>query len=114
MKTNDNTYPEWPGFAKLSDTSRDAARIIEPSISKAQKEILNCYLLAFDASWGGLTPDGVAKMVGRNKYFIRPRCSELTVLGYLVATGTRIRIGRFSYHVLKITDKGIAARRGMK
>jgi len=117
MEADDYTYPNTPGHAKLSDTSRKAAKIIEPSVSKIHKELLiifalNRYEELFIA--GGLTSDEAAILLRRSKYYIRQRCSELNAFGYLVSTSRRRRNGNFTYCVLGITEKGIAALRGME
>jgi len=102
-------YPNTPGHAKFSETSREAARIIEPSVSGWRREILGVYDFNYLNDGRGLTPDEAKTfLLSLNKYYVRSRCSELKALGYLVATDEKVRKGRFTYHVLRITEKGLA------
>jgi hypothetical protein len=97
-------YPETPGYAHDSETSRGAAQTVAPKASVLRLKVL------FALLDGDFTPDEIADRVGEIRDNIKPRCTELRKpeFGVLVErTGER----RPSAHgnpssVLRLTDAG--------
>lgn len=71
-------YPQAPGW-KEGSTSRDAAKIIEPTVSAAQAEVLQI----LKTHSRGLTADQIADLMARSVLYVRPRVSELHTLGLI-------------------------------
>jgi hypothetical protein len=77
-------YPHHtPGF-KDQGAGRDAAESFTPKLNRRRAEALRI----FDAL-GTATPDEVAALIGRPAHIVRPRVSELHLLGELVKTDER-------------------------
>jgi len=78
-------YPVSPGFKKAG-TSEDAAKAIEPragTLRALALQQLRCVMP------NGLTPDEVAKKIGRTVLAVRPRMTELSHAGLIEPTGER-------------------------
>lgn len=78
-------YPQEPGW-KEPTTSRDAAK----AMKKHAVNLRELALAAIDASgWRGLTADETAAELNKSEPAIRPRLSELKLLGKIERTGER-------------------------
>lgn len=103
------TYPNTPGFAKWSDTSKEAADLLTD-----KPQIWYCILNAIKSSNNhGLTVDEVKPMVqwlmqrDFDRSTIAARFTEMKELGYLEETDERRPTPRGrSATVFKITIKG--------
>jgi len=78
------TYPLSPGFKGRIETGRDGAEAFAPKLGARQREALDD-LKAFGPS----TAEEVAKRTDRHWYVVRPRLTELRLLGLVVDTGER-------------------------
>lgn len=76
-------YPLFPG-AKRGGTSQDAAVSMAPRASTLREKALRAI-----SGTPGLTADEVARFLGESVLAIRPRISELKVLGKVVETKHR-------------------------
>ena len=100
--TESEKYPEFPG-SKAPGTSSEAARKIAGHASKLRDDTLKEYQAAFPK---GLTPDEAAKLLGESLLSVRPRCTELKVLGLIELTPERRRNDSgLSAGVLRCTSK---------
>jgi hypothetical protein len=97
-------YPGGPLHAPGSQTSRRAAERMEDSAPILRRRVL----LALDrAGERGLTADEAAHEIGRSRFAIRPRFTELRQLGHIAPTGERRKnASGASAAVLAITDAG--------
>lgn len=77
------TYPSTPGF-KARDTSEAAAQAMRPKAHTLRQMCLRSL-----RSEGPATADEIAARIGVDKLSIRPRCSELSAVGKIVATPER-------------------------
>lgn len=75
-------YPDEPGF-KEATTSKDAAEAMKPRSSGLRDRALACLAL------GPATPDEIAHQLGESVLAIRPRITELRLLGQIEKTGER-------------------------
>lgn len=82
-----STYPDFPGFAPGSETSRAAAEAIASSLGARQAEVLEAI-----ANFGvaGATCDMVASIIELPVHVVRPRASELERKGKLFPVGKRM------------------------
>lgn len=78
-------YPDRPGH-KDDNTSAVAAAEVAPKVGTIRAEVLQ----AIRATQTGLTADQAASAIGRDFLSVRPRLTELCVMGKLVKT-TRTR-----------------------
>lgn len=78
-------YPYAAGH-KDDGASRDAAINFTAKLPHRRAEVLRAY-----RELGSATPDQIAKHVGRPAHVVRPRVSELYLLGEVVKTGERRR-----------------------
>jgi hypothetical protein len=83
-------YPDTPGW-KEATTSRAAAVLVESLAATVRGEALRALQQARHYSPPGLTPDQVAKAIGRSVLAVRPRITELKLKGCVVRTGERRR-----------------------
>jgi hypothetical protein len=74
------TYPNSPGW-KRQDTSKDAAKAIEPRAATLRNKVWQILKSA------PMTADACADVLEEDKLSIRPRVSELLKLGKVVDTG---------------------------
>ena len=81
----DLPYPNSPGHKEWT-TSKDAADAIAPTLSERQTEVFDAYKAVGER---GLTADEVASKVDRSVLAVRPRVSELGVLGLIERSGER-------------------------
>lgn len=77
-------YPEVPGYKGDAPTGREAAEALAPTVSHRRAEVLDDL-----RRHGPSTADEIADRIGRHWYVVRPRVSELTKLGFAVATGDK-------------------------
>jgi predicted ArsR family transcriptional regulator len=75
-------YPGTPGY-KEGTTSRAAAEAMEPSAESLRGMVLEAL------TWKWMTADEVAEQIGQTVLAIRPRCSELRVMGLIEPSGER-------------------------
>lgn len=80
----DEIYPEAPGFTDLN-TSREAAKKVEPKASGVREDCYTCILHSRD----GMTADQVALRLDKSVLYIRPRLSELFAAGRIIKTTRR-------------------------
>jgi hypothetical protein len=81
-------YPAFPGAAKGSDTSREAAESIAPAASNWRGKVAKLYA---ERSPDGLTADEAARELKATPFMIRPRVTELKIAGLIQKTGERRR-----------------------
>lgn len=81
-------YPQAAGY-KDEGPGRDAARRVGSQLGRRRSEALDAF-----RRLGVATPDEVAELVGRPAHIVRPRVSELFLLGEPQKTEKR---GRSSY-----------------
>jgi hypothetical protein len=75
-------YPEAPGF-KERTTSKEAARKIKPRAPGLR----DLCVAALTEAWpSGMTPDQCADVLGKTVLAIRPRFTELKLLGIIEAS----------------------------
>jgi DNA-binding MarR family transcriptional regulator len=99
------TYPNAPGFARDSQTSRAAAEAIAPKMRE-----LHRLILAALANHGALTADEIADRLSRHVLTIRPRLTELKELGYVESARiTRPSAIGNSMRVMRLTQLGLNA-----
>jgi len=77
-------YP-WGPAARATDTSREAAAAIAPRDDTLKRMVLTILRDTPE----GLTADEVAGTLHESVLAIRPRCTELAKLGYVVDSGSR-------------------------
>lgn len=70
-----------PGF-KRHGTSEAAAKSVAPTVKDAHQAILDAL-----TAYGPMTADQLAKVLGRDILYIRPRCSEMRKEGLIFDTG---------------------------
>lgn len=75
-------YPAQPG-AKVLGTSQDAADSIKPSAAYLRGKVLDALRMR------SMTPDECAARLDLSVLSVRPRFTELSALGSIVATGER-------------------------
>lgn len=75
-------YPESPGYQD-TDTSFEAAESIRPDVHGLRALCLNALTKR------EMTPDEVARFVGRDRLAIRPRMTELKEMGLIEDSGAR-------------------------
>lgn len=78
------TYPHRTGFVEKGGASQEAADIMKPTAKTLQLRILR--------EWDGKpnwTTDEMAMWLGEDKGAVRPRFTELKLLGKIVKTGYR-------------------------
>lgn len=80
------TYPAFPGSARGSDTSREAAEKIAPVASNLRGRVARLFKENFP---GSFTADEAAKALNLSPFAIRPRVTELVAAGLLEKTGER-------------------------
>jgi len=81
-------YPAFPGAAKGSDTSRDAAEAIAPVASNWRGKVARLYAEKFPSDF---TADEAARELNATPFMIRPRVTELGAAGLIERTGERRR-----------------------
>lgn len=81
-------YPAFPGAAKNSETSREAAETIAPFASNWRGKVARLYFEKFPRDF---TADEAARELKATPFMIRPRVTELGAAGLLERTGTRRR-----------------------
>jgi hypothetical protein len=81
-------YPQTPGW-KEPTTSRDAADAIESMAETIRGEALRALKQSRYYGRVGLTSDQVAKAIGRSILAVRPRITELKLMGLIIRTGER-------------------------
>jgi hypothetical protein len=81
-------YPAFPGAAKGSETSREAAEAIAPAASTWRGKVARLYAEKFPS---GFTADEAANQLKATPFMIRPRVTELGAAGLIEKTGERRR-----------------------
>jgi hypothetical protein len=81
-------YPDTPGW-KEPTTSREAAEAIESIAITIRGEALRELKKSKQYTPPGLTPDQVAKAIGRTVLAVRPRITELKNRELIVKTGEK-------------------------
>jgi hypothetical protein len=81
-------YPAFPGAAKGSETSREAAEAIAPAASSWRGKVARLYAEKFP---GDFTADEAARELNATPFMIRPRVTELGAAGLIQRTGERRR-----------------------
>lgn len=81
-------YPAYPGAAKGSKTSREAAEVIAPVASNWRGKVAQLY---FERSPSDFTADEAARELKATPFMIRPRVTELGAAGLIEKTGERRR-----------------------
>jgi hypothetical protein len=81
-------YPAFPGAAKGSETSREAAEVIAPAASNWRGKVARLYFEKFPS---GFTADEAASELRATPFMIRPRVTELGAAGLIEKTGERRR-----------------------
>lgn len=79
-------YPAFPGSARGSDTSREAAEKIAPVASTLRGRVARLFKENFP---GSFTADEAAKALNLSPFAIRPRVTELAAAGLIEKTGER-------------------------
>lgn len=79
------SYPRSPGH-KEQTTSREAAMAVAGDAAVLRER---AYAALAEAGERGLTADGVAKVLRRDRLSVRPRISELRATGRIIPTGER-------------------------
>jgi predicted transcriptional regulator len=77
-------YPKKPGYKEKNGTSKQAADAIEPYVSNLHRKILK-YLKKRKKT----TPEDVAKALNADILSIRPRFSEMKIMGLICKTDLR-------------------------
>ncbi len=80
-------YPSAPGYKKR-DTSEQAAKEIAATDSHAKGQRIIFELIC---RHGPMTADEIAALLGKDRLYVRPRCSELARKEILVDSGVRRR-----------------------
>lgn len=88
-------YLQKPGF-KARSTSKDAAKLMHP---KAQTLRERVYSIVKSAGSAGITPDEAAATLGVSILSIRPRFSELALMGAIEDTMRR-RVNASGRHAI--------------
>ena len=78
------TYPDRPGFQN-TDTSQQSALQVEPNAATLRAQCLNVLKIYIN----GLTADEVAAYLNETVLAIRPRITELKLMGFVVDSGIR-------------------------
>lgn len=78
-------YPSFPG-SKTGGTSKDAARAVSNGAAAFRQKVLSAIRTVGEH---GLTADEVATLTGRDRFYVRPRLSEMARLGLIEPTGER-------------------------
>jgi len=81
-------YPHSPGW-KEPGTSREAAEAIESIAHTIRGEALRALKRSRAYTPPGLTPDQVAKAIGRSILAVRPRITELKIAQLIIKTGEK-------------------------
>src|ERR1035438_6912141 len=81
-------YPAFPGAARNSETSRDAAEAIAPMASNWRGKVARLYAENFPRDF---TADEAAKELNATPFMVRPRVTELGSAGLIERTGERRR-----------------------
>jgi DNA-binding transcriptional ArsR family regulator len=81
-------YPDTPGWKEPS-TSRDAAEIMEATAETIRGEALRTLKQSRKCRPIGLTADQVATAIDRSILAVRPRITELKIMGLIDRTGER-------------------------
>jgi hypothetical protein len=81
-------YPAFPGAAKGSETSREAAEAIAPLASNWRGKVARLYADNFPRDF---TADEAARELNATPFMIRPRVTELGTAGLIQRTGERRR-----------------------
>lgn len=76
-------YNDHAGFAHGSSTSLQAAVKATRTRTSVQRDVLVCY-----ESIGPMTADSCARLLGMHFMYVRPRCTELVMEGYLAIDKT--------------------------
>ncbi len=78
-------YPQKPGF-KARATAREAAKSAAPRALSLREKI---FVTLKAAGRGGLTPDEIAYRLDESILSVRPRVSELAIIGRIEDTRAR-------------------------
>jgi hypothetical protein len=81
-------YPAFPGAAKGSETSREAAEAMAPAASNWRGKVARLYAENFPRDF---TADEAARELNATPFMIRPRVTELGLAGLIERTGERRR-----------------------
>ena len=81
-------YPDVPGHARDSDTSRAAAKSVEPTVNKIRALVLDCIRLNWTMH-GGATCEEVELATGLSHQTCSARIRELVLKGLVRDSGER-------------------------